>query len=77
MKQLSKEELKRHKIITPQNPRYIVWGDPQTNHIRIDDNQTDKVRYYTAQNFIYGQPQHLQETDKYPNYVHNQVWKLT
>jgi len=46
------------------------------DHLEVKNNRTGKVKKYIPENFLYGQIFYLEETDKYPNYIHRRVWQL-
>jgi hypothetical protein len=51
---------------------------PHSNrrHVRIHDRRTGKSKDFYAEEFIYGQMHYDEQTRKYPDYVHGEVWRL-
>ena len=45
------------------------------NLVKIIDTKTGKDFIHNIKEFIYGQIHYNEKTDKYPNYVHADVWK--
>ena len=50
--------------------RVIVQG----NSVIVYNNKTGKNTVWHINNFIYGQTMYDEKTDRYPNYVHAEVW---
>ena len=58
--------MKNHKYsVVVQNMTAIVYN-----------NWTGANRCWDVRNFIYGQSFYDPKTDRYPNYVHADVWRL-
>jgi len=57
--------------------RFMVdWIDGQIK-VQTKKGSRDFIKkFYTPGNFIYGNPEYLDETRKLPDYVHQKVWEL-
>lgn len=53
--------------------KYSVVVDGNT--VKITNNGTRKSKSFDIREFIYGQSMFNEVTDKYPDYVHNELWQ--
>ena len=54
--------------------KYRVWI--QGNSVFVCNNRTGNYMQHHITEFIYGQLGYNEKTEKYPNYVHGEVWSL-
>ena len=45
------------------------------NAVKITNNRNGKSDYFDIREFIYGQAMFNEATDKYPDYVHDELWQ--
>ena len=57
-----------------RQPRYTVRHSETTNTVYILDKRTDTTHRHDVREFVYGQAFYNEQTNDYPQYVHNAVW---
>ena len=58
-----------------RQPRYTVRHSDTTNIVYILDKRTGTTHRHDVREFIYGQSFYNEQTNNYPQYVHNAVWE--
>jgi len=66
--------MEKRKHYGPVNRRYTVQYNQGSNTVYIIDTIRNMQRVFSPVEFIYGQVRFNDDTDKYPNYVHAELW---
>jgi hypothetical protein len=62
--------LKREKM---RNKKFTVAVE--SNSVKVTTTRTGFCKRHHVTEFVYGQLGYNDETEKYPNYVHGEIWK--
>ena len=53
--------------------KYMIVLDGNTK--KITNNKTDKSKFFDIREFVYGQGMFNEKTEKYPDYMVNNLWR--
>lgn len=59
-----------------KNPRWKVEMAEDGRQVKVTKIKTGKIYILAFEEFVYGQGMYNQVTERFPNYIHRQVWTM-